>query len=48
MQYISIASFASRMEAETFGNALDEKGIPYIVKSDDIGIFGGAGGMALT
>lgn len=39
-QYVEIAAFPSRLEAETIGHALDEHGIPFLVKSDDIGIFG--------
>lgn len=44
MNYIPIASFGSRLEAETFGNVLQENGLMSIVKSDDLGIGGGAGG----
>lgn len=38
--YVEIAAFPSRLEAEAIGHALDEHGIPFLVKSDDIGIFG--------
>jgi hypothetical protein len=45
MDFVEIARFGSRLEAETIGHALDPYGIPFQVKSDDIGIFGpGAGG----
>lgn len=44
MNYVSIMECSSRLVAETFGHALGEKGIPFIVKSDDLGIGGGAGG----
>ncbi|MDY7095873.1 MAG: hypothetical protein SX243_23105 [Acidobacteriota bacterium] len=39
-RFIEIARFPSRMEAETVGHALDQHGIPFVVQSDDIGIFG--------
>lgn len=32
--------FPSRLEAEAIGNALAQHGIPYLVRSDDLGIFG--------
>lgn len=35
-----IAEFPSRLEAETVGHALDQYGIPFLVKSEDIGFFG--------
>ncbi len=40
MDYQEIAVFSSRLEAETVGHALDPFGIPFLVRSDDIGIFG--------
>ncbi|MDA8019134.1 MAG: DUF2007 domain-containing protein [Thermoanaerobaculia bacterium] len=54
MNFVEIARFASRLEAETIGHALDEHGIPFLVQAPDIGIFGPgfsganpAGGAAL-
>ncbi len=35
-----IATFNSRLEAETIGNALEQYDIPFYVKSEDLGIFG--------
>lgn len=40
MDYVEIARFDSRLEAETVGHALDQYGIPFLVQSDDIGMFG--------
>ena len=40
MDYIEIAVFPSRLEAETVGHALDQYDIPFLVQSADIGIFG--------
>ena len=40
MRYVEIANFASRLEAETIGHALDQYDIPFLVQSSDIGIFG--------
>ena len=40
MDYVEVARFSSRLEAETIGHALDEHGIPFLVQSPDIGIFG--------
>lgn len=39
-EFVQIARFDSRLEAETIGHALDQYDIPFLVKSDDIGIFG--------
>lgn len=39
-RFVEIARFPSRLEAETVGHALDQHDIPFIVQSDDIGIFG--------
>ena len=54
MSFVEIARFPSRLEAETIGHALDEHGIPFLVQSPDIGMFGPgfaganpAGGAAL-
>ena len=40
MEFKEIARFNSRLEAETIGHALDQHGIPFLVQSSDIGIFG--------
>jgi hypothetical protein len=40
MAFRRIARFSSRLEAETVGHALDQHGIPFLVKSDDVGVFG--------
>ena len=40
MEFVEVARFPSRLEAETIGHALDPHGIPFIVQSSDIGIFG--------
>ena len=40
MDYVEIAEFSSRLEAEAIGHALDPYGIPFLVQSADIGIFG--------
>ncbi len=51
--FVKVADFPSRMEAETVGHALDQYGIPFLVRTDDIGIFGpgfimpSAGGASL-
>lgn len=39
-KFVEIASFPSRMEAETVGHALDQYGIPFLVQSSDVGMFG--------
>ncbi len=40
MDYIEIARFGSRLEAETIGHALDQYNIPFLIQSHDIGMFG--------
>ena len=40
MEFVEIARFDSRLEAETIGHALDQYGIPFFVQSQDIGVFG--------
>ncbi len=40
MDYLEIARFGSRLEAEAIGHALDQYQIPFLVRSDDIGMFG--------
>ena len=40
MDYVEIARFESRLEAETVGHALDSYEIPFLVQSADIGMFG--------
>ena len=48
MDFVEVARFASRLEAETVGHALDQYGIPFLVKSENIGFFGpGANGPLL-
>ena len=39
-EFVRIAGFHTRLEAEAIGHALDQYDIPFIVKSEDIGIFG--------
>lgn len=40
MEFVEIARFPSRLEAETIGHALDPHEIPFLVQSPDIGMFG--------
>lgn len=40
MEFKEIARFASRLEAETIGHALDQFGIEFFVQAADIGMFG--------
>ena len=40
MEYVEIARFESRLEAETIGHALDQYEIPFMVQSEDVGMFG--------
>lgn len=40
MELRKVARFPSRLEAEAVGNALDQYDIPFLVQSEDIGIFG--------
>ena len=40
MEYVEIARFNSRLEAEAIGHALDQYDIPFLVQSPDIGRFG--------
>lgn len=52
MEYTPIATFNSRLEAETVGHSLDQYDIPFILKGEDVGLFmGGAslvpGGVTL-
>ncbi len=52
MEYTPIATFNSRLEAETVGHSLDQYNIPFILKGEDVGLFvGGAtivpGGVTL-
>ncbi len=39
-ELVEIARFSSRLEAESLGHALDQYGIPFLVRSDDVGIYG--------
>jgi len=40
MDYVEIARFNSRLEAESIGHALDQYEIPFLVQSADVGMFG--------
>ena len=40
MEFVEIARFSSRLEAETIGHALDQYDIPFVVQSADVGMFG--------
>jgi len=40
MDFVEIARFSSRLEAETIGHALDQYDIPFLVQSPDVGMFG--------
>lgn len=40
MDFVEIARFNSRLEAEAVGHALDQYDIPFLVQSPDIAIFG--------
>lgn len=47
MEFVEIARFPSRLEAEAIGHALDPHGIPFMVQSSDVGVFGpGMTGMS--
>lgn len=37
---VEIAVLSSRLEAEAIGHALDQHGIPFMVQSHDVGMFG--------
>ena len=39
-QLVEIARFPSRLEAESIGHALDQYDIDFVVRSDDVGMFG--------
>ncbi len=39
-EFVEIARFDSRLEAETIGHALDQFDIPFFIQSHDIGMFG--------
>jgi len=45
MEYVTIATFNSRMEAETVAHALDPHGIPFLIQGHDIGMLGAAGAV---
>ena len=47
MPYVRVATFNSRLEAETIGHALDQFGIPFLVQGEDVGMFGMGEGMAV-
>ncbi len=40
MKFVELATFDSRLEAETIGHALDQYDIPFLVQSAGVGIFG--------
>jgi len=40
MSFKEVGNFASRLEAETIGHALEQHSIPFLVQSEDVGIFG--------
>jgi len=39
-KFVEFARFPSRMEAETIGHALDQYDIPFMIRSNDVGMFG--------
>ena len=39
-ELVEIARFPSRLEAESVGHALDQYEIDFVVRSDDVGIYG--------
>ena len=39
-ELVEIARFPSRIEAESIGHALDQYDIQFVVRSDDVGMFG--------
>lgn len=39
-EFVEIAVFPSRLEAEAIGHALDQYDIPFLVQSHDISMFG--------
>jgi hypothetical protein len=40
MDLVKVASFPSRIEAGIAGGVLESNGITYVIRGDDIGIFG--------
>lgn len=40
MDFVEVAVFPSRLEAETIGHALDQYDIPFLIQSHDVGMFG--------
>ena len=40
MKFVELATFDSRLEAETIGHALDQYDIPFLVQSAGVGMFG--------
>ena len=40
MRFVEVATFDSRLEAETIGHALDQYDIPFLVQSAGVGMFG--------
>ena len=39
MDFVEIASFATRLEAETVAHALDKSEIPYVIKDEHSSVF---------
>ncbi len=39
-KFVEIARFPSRIEAETVGHALDQYDVPFMIRSNDVGMFG--------
>lgn len=39
-ELVEIARFPSRLEAESIGHALDQYDIAFLVRSDDVGMYG--------
>lgn len=39
-ELVEIARFPSRLEAESIGHALDQYDIGFVVRSDDVGMYG--------
>ncbi len=48
MDFVALHDFSSRVEAEMAGEILEQAGIPFLIQSEDIGIFGPGGGPAPT
>jgi len=44
--FVTLQLFPSRMEAEMLGEILKQSGLPYLIQSEDIGVFGPGAGPA--